>query len=88
MIEWQLIDQLLQTVPRGQDGMLPYDQFKKMPQWAKLIEGRPEASVRTACFRRWQKSLIEVKVPEPTPTKVQQLNHAYNFCPSCGFKLN
>ena len=82
--EIQIIDKLLQTVPRGVDGTLPFSSWIGKPEWSALLINKTEESLKAMMNRRWAKSVLPV---QPT-TKNESLNHAFNFCPSCGFKLN
>jgi hypothetical protein len=103
--EWQLIDEILKTVPRStmstkRRGFLPFEDMAKLPAWQKLKMQyqRDDLSIRGACSRRWKDSLIPVEPKPAVPLQVQvqtektqpevHLNHAYNFCPGCGMKLN
>ena len=84
MLEWQAIDKMLQQVPRGMSGTLPFDVLATKPEWQQLEKGgRTPEAIRAAIYRKWKKSLIPVEAPAPV-----HLNHAYNYCPGCGMKLN
>lgn len=86
MIQEQAMDRLLCTLPPTATGMLPYSSFEKTPEWEILTKDHSVASVRQTLLRRWTQRLHVVE-PKPQVEK-QNLNHAYNFCPGCGFKLN
>lgn len=83
MIEEKLMETLLRTVPPDAQGMLPFDAFRKTPEWATLLKRHSDGSIAQTLSKRWKNKDIAVQ-----PTPVNHLNHAYNFCPSCGFKLN
>ena len=76
---------LLQRVPRGSDGYLPWNEWTTTAEWKTLLVGRNEKSVVQMLSRVWKASLIPVEPAKPAEVK---LNHAYNFCPGCGMKLN
>ena len=80
ILEHQLVEKLLKTVPRGFSGMLPFNEFEKTNEWKELLKVHSRGGVMAMCNRTWKKSVIPVETPK--------LNHGYNFCPACGFKLN
>jgi hypothetical protein len=79
--ENQLLSNLLESVPKGIAGSLPYKELAKKPEWVTLKKQHGDLSIRTALQRAHKKSVLSVK-PKG------ELNHAYNFCPGCGLKLN
>jgi hypothetical protein len=89
MIEEQAMDRLLQTLPPTATGMLPYSTFRNTPEWALLSKNHSDGSIQQTLSKRWNGRLIKIDEKKRDEGKVQPtLNHAYNFCPSCGFKLN
>ena len=84
--ENQIIETLLKKVPRGVVGILPYKEFEATNEWNKLKQNHPEGSIRARMSKIWKESVIPIKATEEK--KDTHLNHAYNFCPGCGMKLN
>jgi len=80
--EIKIIDQFLTTLPPSGEGSLPFNSWSKSPQWSEVVKEHTDGSLRQFMTKRWKSRQIEVN-----PSK-KELNHAYNFCPSCGFKLN
>ena len=82
MLDEQKMDKLLQILPPTANGTLPFAEFAKRAEWNELLKDHSIGSLRNTMTRRWRERPITV-----TPVK-KKLNHAYNFCPSCGLKLN
>lgn len=88
MIEEQAMDRLLQTLPPTATGMLPYETFRTTPEWTLLLKNHSEGSIRQTLTKRWNGRLIKIEAKKKEEKPVTTINHAFNFCPSCGFKLN
>lgn len=82
------IDTLLQTIKRTTEhskAPLPFHSFVGTPEWTRLLKRHDEKSIKNKMTKVWLGSIIPIEAPKVSQ---QTLNHAYNFCPSCGFKLN
>ena len=87
-----LVDLLLKKVPRSASGCLPYNEWRGTQEWKALATRHTDNSIQAFLAKRWRMSVIPVQPnlpiqPTPPPAEVH-LNHAYNFCPGCGMKLN
>lgn len=82
MLETQKMDRLLTSLPPTADGILPFKEFEKRQEWQDLVKTHSVGNLKSTLTKRWNKRFISVEQPK------KELNHAYNFCPSCGFKLN
>ena len=80
-----LLETLLKKVPRGVDGVLPIEDFEKDPAWEKLIKNHTRAALAAKLRKIWNTSVMPIT---PVAPPKESLNHAYNYCPNCAFKLN
>jgi hypothetical protein len=82
--EMVLVKKLLESVPPNIKGTLPYKEWEaNSSEFKTLLKSHPAASIKAFLNKTYRASIIEVN-----PAPAQKLNHAYNYCPGCGFKLN
>jgi hypothetical protein len=80
--------ELLGTLPPDAGkGNLPHVKFMTTPQWALLKQTHGDKSIMSALAKRWRERTLHLK-PKVELAQPASLNHAYNFCPNCGMKLN
>lgn len=83
-----MLESFLKKVPRNVNGILPYSEWENTSEWKSLISKHPVNSLKQKLLKMWKESVIPINPPVSIPQSQTQLNHAYNFCPGCGMKLN